>query len=179
FRQTEVRPQSAIGPVMDAGENRAAKVIGDTVRFLVIERHRHAAAAGPVLCGHGCLSSVGVARFGQIRPSVAASRNFRGTLSDSAPDAKTARAWPSLLNVNAAGRVWLGFPFPSPPGIPVSGRLKRQSSPGGKRLTRRGPRLARLFHDVRQEGAARALISEENSHFRWGGMPTTVCRSQL
>src|SRR5208282_2021128 len=39
--------------------------------------------------------------------------------------------------------------------------------------------LARLFHDVRQEGAARALISEENSHFRWGGMPTTVCRSQL
>ena len=39
--------------------------------------------------------------------------------------------------------------------------------------------LTRLFHDVRQEGAARALISEENSHFRWGGMPTTVCRSQL
>src|ERR1035441_7683434 len=39
--------------------------------------------------------------------------------------------------------------------------------------------LARLFHDVRQEGAARALISEGNSHFRWGGMPTTVCRNQL
>ena len=39
--------------------------------------------------------------------------------------------------------------------------------------------LARLFHDVRQEGAARALISEGNSHFGWGGMPTTVCRSQL
>jgi hypothetical protein len=40
-------------------------------------------------------------------------------------------------------------------------------------------KLARLYHDVRQEGAARALISEGNSHFRWGGMPTTVCRSQL
>ena len=39
--------------------------------------------------------------------------------------------------------------------------------------------LARIIHDVRRKDAARALISEGNSHFGWGGMPTTVCRSQL
>jgi hypothetical protein len=39
--------------------------------------------------------------------------------------------------------------------------------------------LARIIHDVRRKDAARALISEGNSHFGWGGMPMTVCRSQL
>jgi len=39
--------------------------------------------------------------------------------------------------------------------------------------------LARIIHNVRRKDATRALISEGNSHFGWGGMPTTVCRNQV
>jgi hypothetical protein len=53
--QAEVFPQPAIGPLMDAGENRAAQVVWHPVRFLMIERHRYATAAGPRLIGHGFL----------------------------------------------------------------------------------------------------------------------------
>jgi cyclophilin family peptidyl-prolyl cis-trans isomerase len=39
--------------------------------------------------------------------------------------------------------------------------------------------LTRIIHNVRRKDATRALISEGNSHFGWGGMPTTVCRNQV
>ena len=48
---------------MDAGEDGAAQVIRHPVRFLVIERRRYAAAAGPLLIGHGFLSSRDALRY--------------------------------------------------------------------------------------------------------------------
>ncbi len=91
FRQAEVFPQPAIGPVMNAGENRAAKVVRHPVGFLVIERRRYAAAAGPSLIGHGFLSSAGEPHLARIRASGAASRNFPATVSDDPLPAKKVR----------------------------------------------------------------------------------------
>ena len=51
--QAQVLPQPSVGPLVNPGENCAAKVVRDTVGFLVVERHRHAAAAGPSLISHG------------------------------------------------------------------------------------------------------------------------------
>src|SRR5208282_1564249 len=103
--------------------------------------------------------------------------HLRGNL-DHAPDLQNASAKPTRSSPSLPSqRIVILAPSPRANSTvqfgPSTGCATRGSS------TNPGGGLARLFHDVRQEGAARALISEENSHFRWGGMPTTVCRSQL
>src|ERR1035441_3147601 len=91
LEQAKVLPQPAVGPLMDAGENRAAQVVRHAVRFLVIERRRYAAATGPRLIGHGFLSSGDALNVAQIRASGAVSRNFRVTVSETQPPAKRGR----------------------------------------------------------------------------------------
>ena len=68
----------------------------------------------------------------------------------------------------------------------VSGNVVEGNEPTTKdnrllfdRTEIKGRQLARIIHNVRRKDATRALISEGNSHFGWGGMPTTVCRNQV